>query len=101
MCVKIYFERTGGFAGIRTSASLDTDRLPPNESEQLNNMCNNMNFFNLPSKSESKSGAADLFRYKITIESKDGKHTVETTDISMTPELENLVNFLSDKALKK
>jgi len=101
MCVKIYFERTGGFAGIRTSASLDTDRLPPNESEQLNNMCNNMNFFNLHSKSESKSGAADLFRYKITIESKDGKHTVETTDISMTPELENLVNFLSDKALKK
>ncbi|HXU95556.1 MAG TPA: protealysin inhibitor emfourin [Candidatus Nitrosotalea sp.] len=99
--MKIYFERTGGFAGIRTSASLDTDRLPPNESEQLNNMCNNMNFFNLPSKSESKSGAADLFRYKITIESKDGKHTVETTDISMTPELENLVNFLSDKALKK
>lgn len=101
MCVKIYFERTGGFAGIRTSASLDTDKLPPNESEQLNNMCNNMNFFNLPSKSESKSGAADLFRYKITIESKDGKHTVETTDMSMTPEFENLVNFLSDKALKK
>ncbi|HEU5488363.1 MAG TPA: protealysin inhibitor emfourin [Candidatus Nitrosotalea sp.] len=99
--MKIYFERTGGFAGIRTSASLDTDKLPPNESEQLNNMCNNMNFFNLPSKFESKSGAADLFRYKITIESKNGKHTVETTDMSMTPEFENLVNFLSDKALKK
>ncbi|HEU5221435.1 MAG TPA: protealysin inhibitor emfourin [Candidatus Nitrosotalea sp.] len=99
--MKIYFERTGGFAGIRTSASLDTDKLPPNESEQLNNICNNMNFFNLPSKFESKSGAADLFRYKITIESKNGKHTVETTDMSMTPEFENLVNFLSDKALKK
>ena len=101
MCVKIYFERTGGFAGIRTSASLDTDKLPPNESEQIHNMCNDMNFFNLPSKSESKSGAADLFHYKITVESKDGKHTVEATDMSMTPELENLVSFLSDKALKK
>jgi len=99
--MKIYFERTGGFAGIRTSASLDTDTLPPNESEKLHDMCNNMNFFNMPSKYESKSGAADLFRYKITIESKDGKHTVETTDMYMTPELENLVSFLSDKVLKK
>lgn len=101
MCVKIYFERTGGFAGMRTSASLDTDKLPPNESEQLHDMCNNMDFFNLPSKSTPTSGTADIFRYKITIESKDGKHTVETTDMSMTPELENLVSFLSDKALKK
>lgn len=99
--MKIYFERTGGFAGLRTSTSLDTDNLPPNESEQLHDICNNINFFNLPSKLESQSGAADLFRYKITIESKDGRHTVETTDISMTPELESLVSFLSDKALKK
>lgn len=101
MCVKIYFERTGGFAGMRTSASLDTDNLPPNESERLHDMCNNMDFFNMPSMSTPKSGAADFFRYKITIESKDGKHTVETTDMSMTPELENLVSFLSDKVLKK
>ena len=101
MCVKIYFERTGGFAGMRASASFDTDKLPPNESEQLHDMCDNIDFFNLPSKSVPQSGAADLFRYKITIESKDGKHTVETTDTSMTPELESLVSFLSDKVLRK
>ena len=99
--MKIYFERTGGFAGIKTSASIDTDTLPPTESEKLHDMCDNMNFFNMPSTSAPKSGAADLFRYKITIESKDGKHTVETTDLSMTPEFENFINFLSDKALKK
>jgi len=99
--MKIYFERTGGFAGIKTSASIDTDTLPPNESEKLHDMCDNMNFFNMPSTSAPKSGAADLFRYKITIESKDGRHTVETTDLSMTPEFENFINFLSDKALKK
>jgi len=99
--MKIYFERTGGFAGIKTSASIDTDTLPPNESEKLHDMCDNMNFFNMPSTSAPKSGAADIFRYKITIESKDGRHTVETTDLSMTPEFENFINFLSDKALKK
>jgi hypothetical protein len=99
--VKIRFERTGGFAGISTSVLLDTDTMPQNESEQLSAMCNNMNFFSLPSKPDTKSGAADLFRYKITVESKDGKHTVETTDLSVTPGLENFVNYLSDKAQKK
>ncbi len=99
--MKVRLERSGGFAGISKSVFVDTDTLPQNESEQLHNMCDNMHFFNLPSKLESNGNAADLFRYKITVESKDGKHTVETTDLSMTPELENFVNFLSDKAQKK
>jgi len=103
MCIsmKVYFERTGGFAGISISVSLDTDKMPQDESEQLHSMCNNVNFFNLPPKSEPKSGVADLFHYKITIESKDGKHTVETTDMSLTPEFEIFVNFLSEKVLNK
>jgi len=101
ICMKIYFERTGGFAGIRASASVDTDTLPQDESAQLHNMCNNMNFFKMPSRYTPKNGAADLFHYKITIESKDGKHTVETTDVSMTPELEIFINFLSEKVLHK
>ena len=99
--MKVYFERSGGFAGIRTSVSLDTDNMSQDESAQLHQMCNNMNFFNLPSKLDARTGAADLFRYKITVESKDGTHTVETTDLSMTPGLENLVNYLSDKARKQ
>lgn len=99
--MKVHFERSGGFAGISMSVSLDTDNMPQDESARLHQMCDNMNFFNLPSKLDVKSGAADLFRYKITIESKDGKHTVETTDLSMTPEFENFVNYLSDKVRKQ
>lgn len=98
--MKIHFERTGGFAGLRTSISLDTDEMSQIESEQLYNMCANVNFSN-PQNLEPKNGAADLFHYKITVESKDGKKTIETSDLSMTPEFENLVNFLSDKAVEK
>lgn len=98
--MKIYFERTGGFAGLRKSISLDTDKMTPSESEKLHNMCNSANFSN-PQKSESKNGTADFFHYKITVESKDGKRTIETSDLSMTPEFENLINFLSDKAQEK
>lgn len=99
--MKVHFERSGGFAGISRSVLLDTDNMPQDESAQLHEMCNNIDFFNLPSKLDAKSGTADLFRYKITVESKDRKHTVETTDLSMTPELENLVNYLSNKTQKQ
>ncbi len=98
--MKIYFERTGGFAGLRRSISLDTDKMPPSESEQIHSMCNNVNFSN-PPKFEPKNGTADLFHYKITVESKDGTRTLETSDLSMTPEFENLVTFLSNKVQEK
>lgn len=98
--MKVHFERTGGFAGLRTSISLDTDEMSPSESERIHDMCNNINFSN-PPRSEPTSGAADLFHYKITVESKDGKKTIETSDLSLTPEFEDLINFLSDKAQEK
>lgn len=94
--MKVYFERTGGFAALRTSISLDTDLMPPGESDKLKAMFENANFFNLPQKYEAKEGA-DYFHYKITLETKENKHTVETTDLSMTPMLESIVNFLSNK----
>lgn len=102
MCIgmKVYFERTGGFAGMKTSVALDTEKMVPSESEKLHGLCNNIDFLKLPQKTETKSGAADTFHYKITIESDNGKRTIETSEMSMTPEFEDFVNFLSEKALQ-
>ncbi len=98
--MKVYFERTGGFAAIRTSLALDTDLLSTEESEKIKTMFEDADFFNLPQKSKTPEGA-DYFHYKITLETKDNKHTVETTDLSITPGLEIIVNFLSNKALQE
>lgn len=95
--MKVYFERTGGFAAMRTSLSIDTDLLPFEESEKLKTLFEEADFFNLPQKSKPAEGA-DYFHYKITLETKDNKHTVETTDLTITPTLETIVNFLTNKA---
>lgn len=98
--MKVYFERTGGFAGLKTSVALDTENMTPSESEKLSELCNSVDFLKLSQKTETKAGAADVFHYKIIIESKDGKRTIETSELSMTPEFEDFVNFLSERALR-
>ena len=51
-------------------------------------------------ETEVKKGAG-YFHYKITLETNDNKHTVETTDLSMTPKFETLVNFFIRQGISK
>ena len=94
--MKIYFERSGGFAGILTSVSVDTSSLPSEQAGQIQKIVENANFFNLsPIPPQSKRGPADYFTYKITVESDDGRtHTLECTDIAMQPSIKPLIDFL-------
>jgi hypothetical protein len=99
--MKIYFERSGGFSGIRISLSLDTASLSSDEAETLQTIIEETKFFEIvPESSQSKKGA-DYFQYKIIIEKEGQKHTVETTDITTQASLRPLIALLQDKALKK
>lgn len=99
--MKIYFERSGGFSGIRISLSLDTASLPSDEAETLQTTVEDTKFFEIvPESLQSKKGA-DYFQYKIIVEKEGKKHTVETTDIATHPSLRPLIALLQDRALKK
>ncbi|MGQ9468240.1 MAG: protealysin inhibitor emfourin [Nitrososphaerales archaeon] len=98
--MKIYFERSGGLAGMRIVATLDTDSLPSDEAHQIQAMVTGAKFFDLPSKLPQPKKGADYFQYKITVEKEGRKHTVETSDATMQPALRPLVDFLVKKARK-
>jgi hypothetical protein len=100
--LKINFERSGGFAGILATVSVDTSSLPSQQSAKLQNMVEDANFFSLSSAPPpAKRGPADYFNYKITVEAEDGrKHTVECTDIAMQPSIKPLIDFLGKQAKK-
>lgn len=85
---------------MKRSVALDTDKMASTESEKIHAMYNNIDFIKLSQKTEKNSQAADTFHYKITIESKDGRRTIEASDQSMTPEFEDFVNFLSERTLQ-
>ena len=98
---KIYFERSGGFAGISISTMVDIHSLPPDEAHKIQSMIDNAKeFFDLkksPSLPPPKR-AADYFKYKVTVETEQKKYTIETNDITMPPELRPLINYLEKKA---
>jgi hypothetical protein len=101
---KIYFERSGGFAGIRMSTEVDTHSLPPNEAHKIQAMIDNAKeFFYQPSKVlPPPSGAADYYKYKITVQTEEGtQNTIQTNSLNPPSELKPLIDHLENKILQK
>jgi hypothetical protein len=93
--MKINFERSGGFAGMLLTANLDTEKMPSDEAQQLQDLIAAAQFFDLPAKPEGASSGADHFQYRITIETDTQMHTVETTDAAAPETLRPLLRRLS------
>jgi hypothetical protein len=100
---KIYFEQSGGILGIDKNILINTDYLSPDEAFKLQQLIDNAKLFELSTESSEplQHGAADYFEYKITIEAKDRKHHVETTDITMPSNLGPLIRYLRQKVLQQ
>jgi hypothetical protein len=96
--MKVYLERSGGFAGMVTSTNVDTQTLPPNEAQEIQCLIENSHFFELPSQSpqtsKTRKGAADYFIYKITVQDGKREHSVQANDINMQPNIKPLIDFL-------
>ena len=97
--MKIWFEQSGGLAGITISSSVDTNSLPSTQREMIERIVSSTSFFNLASRISPPRGSADFLHYVIKVEDRTGSHTVEFTDLSMVSELKPLVKFMREKAL--
>jgi hypothetical protein len=98
--MKIYFERSGGFAGVLSSTTVDTQKLSSKEASEIKNLVEKVQFFELPPRlsqlSKTTKDAADYFVYKITIQNNNqDKHTVECNDVNLKPALKQLIAFLT------
>ena len=61
--MKVYFERSGGFAGMRMHIELDTDSLSPEEARALQERVSEFDFVNLPAEGTFPTRGADRFQY--------------------------------------
>jgi len=95
--MRISIERSGGFTGMRMSFTLSEDMLSQDEMQKIQDIINQANFFEITPKTPAPPGAADYFQYKITVESDEKSHTIETNDISMQESLAPLIEFLEEK----
>jgi hypothetical protein len=94
----IQFERTGGFAGMRQSATIDTASLLAEQTRALENAIEAAHFFDLPAQMAAPAQAADYFHYRVTIEAEAKRHTVDVDEPAASPELQMLLQQLTQLA---
>lgn len=106
--MRIYYEQSGGFAGIDISTTVNTDSLPADEVNKIQDLINKANFFSLNSVSSQLETGADYFHYRITVEmddddiNKNGQkktHTLEIYD-PVPAQLKPLIKYLRSKAME-
>jgi hypothetical protein len=97
----ISFVRTGGFAGLRLAATVDSATLSPEEAAQLQTLVDDAKFFTLPANVKGKTPGADRFQYAITIETPGQRHSVTVEESAASPELLRLLGWLTTAAKTK
>lgn len=92
--MRIYMERSGGFMGRKVRTAVDTSALPVEEARNLQEMVDETHFFELPPVLEDGEGV-DRFQYKVTVETTERRHTVETSEVAAPAELQALLRRLT------
>jgi hypothetical protein len=95
LCMRIMFERSGGFSGRKIQGSLDSSMLPVSEARRLTQLVEQSHFFELPPILESAEPGADRFNYRVTVESEKGRHTVEASEAAVPGPMRPLLEFLA------
>ena len=94
--MKVEFCRTGGVAGTRLTATLDTDGLSSREAARLRRLISAACFFDQPTSLKSSTSGADRFQYQVTVEEGDRIKTVEIAESCVPRTLQPLIEYLLD-----
>lgn len=94
----IWFERSGGFAGISTSIEIDTKALSSEEAEELRQLIDSSGFFKEHKSDSTSVGLPDQFQYKISIEWEGKKQSLEFGETAIPEGIRPLFDYLTQKA---
>ncbi len=97
----IQFERSGGIAGIRLTHSVSSEVLPAEEEKKLAELVEAARFFELPATMRAMEPGADRFQYKISVETEQGKHTVQVDEVAVPAQLQPLLAWLKTAVRKR
>lgn len=92
--MQIYFERSGGFAGIHLHTTVNTEELSPQEAEPIEELIHGARFFELPERIDESNLHRDVFYYRLTVTDGEQSHTVEVNGNSIPDDLQPLVQEL-------
>src|SRR5215475_2119687 len=91
--MKVEFTRSGGFANIPMTVTLDTASMPPAAAAELESGIAAADFFNLPSTVGSNERLRDAHQYMIAVTTPERQHRVVVSG-EIPPALQSLVDIL-------
>jgi emfourin len=97
--MRIDFTRTGGFAGMRLTISVDTQELAPDQASNLTKLVSDAAFFDLPERIMPEAPGPDRFEYMLTIAESKKTHSVLVHDAAAPESLRPLLNYLTTLAM--
>lgn len=93
--MRIEFERSGGFAGMRLSGRVNTSDLTAEQACSLVEAVDAAQFWDLPGEIPGNQRGADRFQYVVTVEAADRRHTVQVGESAMPEALGALVDAVT------
>ena len=98
--MRIDFVRSGGFGGMRLTASVDTETLDPENASKVQQLVEEADFFSLPRKPRHATSSVDRFQYQVQVVSAtEGSHAVLMPETVVPDRLRPLLDYLTDLAM--
>ncbi len=98
--MKIAFERSGGFAGLRLAAEIVLESLTEEDAGRLRQLVGDSAFFDLPAQILAKVRRPDRFTYRLTVAEDGHTHTVEADEEAVPEALAPLIDWLTEAAMQ-
>lgn len=95
--MRVTIQRTGGFTGIPMTKSIDSAAMSLDEANQLRQMVDAADFFELPSVIPFTS-QPDRFQFQIIVDQDGKKHSVSCSETAIPPRLKPLLTWLMESA---
>ena len=95
--MRVTVERSGGFAGITKTASVDRDALAPADAETMDELVRDVDDA-APIADAAPSQERDRFEYSVTLETGDGLRTITASESQASPSLRRLIEWVMSTA---
>jgi hypothetical protein len=97
--MRIQFERTGGFAGMKLMGIIDSEQLPATEARQFNQLVEAARLLDMPERMADAKPimGADQFQYKLVIEAPQAQRIIYINDDLASRTMFSLLDWLTHK----
>ncbi len=96
--MKVRLERSGGFANIRRSVTVDAAALAPERAEELRRLVAGADLATFPENPTPLAGRPDRFVYHLTVEDEAGARSITVSEDAASDAMRRLLDWLQRTA---